>query len=182
MDSILFASDARTFVTRSRIVEKVLSAQSREGESREIRSLFITAVFAGLTLPGLGASRARAEDHPHLHAALYEMRHARAQLKEARHDFGGHRVKALEALDEAILQIDKALKAVGDNAKGIEPGKDVYKGYANFPHIRHALVEAKEARGELKEAAHDYKGHREKAVLALDRVVEQLDRALQHAR
>jgi L-lactate utilization protein LutB len=146
------------------------------------RSLFVTAVFAGLPLLGLGASRAAAEDHPRLHAALYEMRQARTELKEAKHDFGGHRAKALEALDEAISQIDKALKAVGDDVKSKDPGKDVYKGYANFPHIRRTLVEAREARTELKDAAHDYKGHREKAVQALDEVITQLDKALKYAR
>jgi hypothetical protein len=148
----------------------------------KICSWFLTTAFAGLVLTSLGAPRARAEEHPHLHAALYEMRQAHTQLKEARHDFGGHRAKALEALDDAIQQIDRALKAVGDNTKGHEPNKEVYREYANFPHIRHALVEAKEARAELKDAAHDYKGHREKAVVALDRVIEQLDKALKHAR
>jgi len=146
------------------------------------RSLLVTAVFAGMSLLALGASRAAAEEHPRLHAALYELREARVELKEAKHDFGGHRVKALEALDEAISQVDKALRAVGDNIKSVNPGKDTYKGYANYPHIRHALVEAKEARKELKDASHNYKGHREKAVLALDEVIEQLNKALKYAR
>lgn len=146
------------------------------------RSLLVTTVFTALAVLGLGAPRAAAEEHPRLHAALYELRHARTELKEARHDFGGHRAKALEALDDAITQVEKALKAVDDNVKGVDPGKDAYKGYANHPHIRHALVEAKEARTELKEAAHDYKGHRAKAVEALDAVVDQLDKALKFAR
>jgi L-lactate utilization protein LutB len=146
------------------------------------RSLLVTTAFAGLALMGLGASRAAAEEHPRLHAALYEMRQARTELKDARHDFGGHRAKALEALDEAISQIEKALKAVGDDGKGKDPGKDAYKGYANCPHIRHAVVEAKEAKAELKAAAHDYKGHREKAVEALDAVVDQLGKALKFAK
>jgi len=146
------------------------------------RSLFLSAAFVGLTLLGLSASRAAAEEHPRLHAALYELRHARTELKEARHDFGGHRAKALEALDYAIEQIDQALRAVGDNVKGVDPGKVVYKGYANYPHIRHALAEAGLARTELKNAAHDYKGHRAKAVEALDVVIIQLDKALLYAK
>ena len=146
------------------------------------RSLLVTTAFAGLTLLGFAVPRAAAVEHPRLHAALHEMREARTQLKEARHDFGGHRAKALEALDNAITQVEKALKAVGDNVKGVEPGKEVYKGYANYPHIRHAVVEAREARAELKDAAHDYKGHREKAVLALDEVIDQLGKALKYAR
>jgi hypothetical protein len=120
--------------------------------------------------------------HPRLHVALYELRHARTELKEAKHDFGGHRVKAIEALDVAINQIEKALKAVDDNVKGTAPGKDSYKEFANHPHIHRALIESKEARTALKEAAHDYKGHRVKAIEALDEVVVQLDKALKYAR
>jgi L-lactate utilization protein LutB len=146
------------------------------------RSLLVTALFSGLTLLGPGAPRASAEEHARLHAALYEMRHARTELKDAKHDFGGHREKAVEALDEAISQIDRALKSVGDNIKGSDPGKNTYKAYPNHPHIRHALHEAREARAELTSAAHDYKGHREKAVEALDRVIDQLEKALKFAR
>jgi hypothetical protein len=146
------------------------------------RSLCLTALFATLTVLGLAPPRAAAAEHPRLHVALYELRHARTELKEARHDFGGHRAEALEALDGAITQIERALRAVGDNVKGIEPRKDVYKRYGNHPHIRQALVEAREARTELKEASHDYKGHREKAVRALDEVIDQLDTALRFAR
>jgi hypothetical protein len=146
------------------------------------RSLLVTAVLSALSLVGVAAPRAAAEEHPRLHAALFEMRHARTELREARHDFGGHRVKALEALDAAITQVEKALRAVGDNVRGIDPGKAVYRGYANHPHIRHALAEARAARTELVEAAHDYKGHRAKAVEALDRVINQLGMALQYAK
>jgi hypothetical protein len=98
------------------------------------------------------------------------------------HDFGGHRARALDALDDALTQVEKALRAVDDNVKGVDPGKDAYKHYVNHPHIRHALVEAMAARTELKEAAHDYKGHRAKAVDALDAVIDQLDKALKYAR
>jgi hypothetical protein len=142
------------------------------------RKLLATALVAGLTLLSLDTSRASAEEHPRLHSALFEMRHARTDLKEAKHDFGGHRARAVAALDEAIIQVDKALKAVGDNIRGKPAGKDAYKGYANHPHIRHALGEAREARAELRAAAHDYKGHREKAVQALNEVIDQLEKAL----
>jgi L-lactate utilization protein LutB len=146
------------------------------------RSLFATALFVGLALPGSFAARASADEHGRLHAALYEMRHARTELKEAKHDFGGHRAKALEALDEAIDQVDKALHAVGDTNRGYEPGKGIYKGYHDFPHVRHALQEVREARTELKDARHDYKGHREKAVAALDHAADQLEKAIKFAR
>jgi L-lactate utilization protein LutB len=134
-----------------------------------------------LGLLAFATPRACAE-HPLLHAALSEMREARTELKEGRHDFGGHRAKALEALDYAIVQVEKALRAVGDNVKGAPFPKDAYRGYSNHPHVRHALVAARDARNELSDAAHDYKGHRVKALEAMDAVVHQLDEALKYAR
>lgn len=50
------------------------------------------------------------EHHPHIHHALKELREARKELKEAAHDFGGHREEALKAVDEAIAQLKTALK------------------------------------------------------------------------
>ena len=50
------------------------------------------------------------EHHPHIHKAIEELREAKKELKEADHDFGGHREKALKACDEAIEQLEKALK------------------------------------------------------------------------
>jgi L-lactate utilization protein LutB len=147
-----------------------------------LRYRYVVMIGAALATLNLTALRGLAEEHPRLHAALYELRHARTELKEAKHDFGGHRAKALEALNAAITQIDQALKAVGDNRKSVDPGADIYKSYVNHPHIRHALVESRKARTELKEAAHDYKGHRAKAVAALDEVIGQLEKALKYAR
>lgn len=49
------------------------------------------------------------ERHPHIRHAIKELKAAREELKEAAHDFGGHRVDALKAVDEAILQLDAAL-------------------------------------------------------------------------
>jgi hypothetical protein len=50
------------------------------------------------------------ERHPHIHRAIGELREARHELKEADHDFGGHRKEALEAVDVAIKQLELALK------------------------------------------------------------------------
>jgi hypothetical protein len=142
----------------------------------------VTTLVAALALLGLAGSIAVAEEHPRLHVALYELRHARTDLKNAGTNFGGHKKAALEALNDAIKQVEEALEAVDDNTKGTDPGKDTYKNYANFPHIRHALAAAKDAREELKEAAHTYKGHRAAAVKALDSVVDELKEAIRFAK
>lgn len=48
--------------------------------------------------------------HPHLHHALHELHHAHHQLKESRHEFGGHREAALRDIHAAIVQIELMLK------------------------------------------------------------------------
>jgi len=50
------------------------------------------------------------EAHPHIRAALHELREARRELETAAHDFGGHRKEAIEAVDNAIKQLQEALE------------------------------------------------------------------------
>lgn len=44
--------------------------------------------------------------HPHIHEALESMRAAKHHLESAAHDFEGHRVKAIEHLDQAIHEAE----------------------------------------------------------------------------
>jgi hypothetical protein len=46
------------------------------------------------------------ERHPHIDEALESMRAAKHHLESAEHDFGGHRVKAIEHLDRAIHEAE----------------------------------------------------------------------------
>jgi hypothetical protein len=50
------------------------------------------------------------EQHPHIRAALQELREARHELETAAHDFGGHRKEAIESVDNAIKQLQLALQ------------------------------------------------------------------------
>jgi hypothetical protein len=50
------------------------------------------------------------ERHPHIRKAIAELREAKKELQKADHDFGGHRVEAIEAVDTAIKQLEVALK------------------------------------------------------------------------
>jgi hypothetical protein len=49
-------------------------------------------------------------DHPEIHEAINSLRHAREHLDHAAHDFGGHRVEAIRAIDEALHQLDVCLR------------------------------------------------------------------------
>lgn len=56
------------------------------------------------------AAKAEPEPHPEIREALESLRRARKHLAEAAHDFGGHRVDALKATDEAIRQLEICLR------------------------------------------------------------------------
>lgn len=56
------------------------------------------------------AAKADPEPHPEIREALESLRRARKHMAEAAHDFGGHRVDALKATDEAIRQLEICLR------------------------------------------------------------------------
>jgi len=65
----------------------------------------------GLSNPAIApAAPPAAEPHPEIHAAINSLRHAREHLNHAAHDFGGHRVEAIAAIDRAIEQLEICLK------------------------------------------------------------------------
>jgi hypothetical protein len=53
---------------------------------------------------------AQSERHPEIEAAIHALENAKHHLQDARHDFGGHRVDALRATDEAIHQLQICLQ------------------------------------------------------------------------
>lgn len=60
--------------------------------------------------PATPAAATPAEPHPQIREALESLRRAKAHMEHAAHDFGGHRVEALKATDEAIRQLEICLK------------------------------------------------------------------------
>jgi hypothetical protein len=143
--------------------------------------------FGAVAIFGLTTLCARATEpmhpHHHLHHALWELRDARKELKDAKHNFGGHREKALLAVEAAIKQLDKALKNAGDNIKGAPTRGDLretYKTYAHHPHIHHALHECRHAHKQLEESKHDFGGHRKAALHDIHHAIIQLELCLKH--
>ena len=51
-----------------------------------------------------------AERHPEIREAIEALRRAKAHMEHAAHDFGGHRVEAIHATDEALHQLEECLK------------------------------------------------------------------------
>ncbi len=50
------------------------------------------------------------EPHPEINAAIRSLERAKLHLQRAAHDFGGHRVEAIRAIDGALEQLKLALQ------------------------------------------------------------------------
>lgn len=73
---------------------------------------FVSGVALGVLL-SIGGATLMAQNekamHPRIATAIAALKDARAYMQSAPHDFGGHRVEAIRATDEAIKQLDFAL-------------------------------------------------------------------------
>ncbi len=69
----------------------------------------ILAILALGFLLGFGASSLAREPHPAIHKAQKQLMNARNTLEHAAHDFGGHRVKAIQHIDAALDELQQAL-------------------------------------------------------------------------
>jgi len=80
-----------------------------------VSASMMTALFFALTLPTavsnvVAAPAPAPPPHPEIRAAINAIDRARTHLNEAAHDFGGHRVDAIKALDEAQKQLNICLQ------------------------------------------------------------------------
>jgi hypothetical protein len=67
------------------------------------------AVPAAATQPA-AVPAALPEPHPEIREAIESLRRAKEHLEHAAHDFGGHRVEAIKAIDESLHQLQDCLK------------------------------------------------------------------------
>jgi hypothetical protein len=67
------------------------------------------AIPAAVPTPAPNAAAA-AEPHPEIREAIASLRRAKEHMEHAAHDFGGHRVEALRATDDAIRQLEICLR------------------------------------------------------------------------
>ena len=143
----------------------------------------LTVVPALLMLALTADAQDGKQKFPRMHVALHELREARKELKDAPHDFGGHRAKAQKGVEAAITQIDAALIAAGDDTKGIHqrsPG--AAKRYPNYPAMNLCLVALRDAQEDVREAKTDFGGRRAEILHDVHFAITQLELAIKHAK
>ncbi len=77
----------------------------------------IIILVTGILIGGAAGSLAGIHQ-PHMIAALDALKRAKAELQQGEHDKGGHRVKALEFVDRAIMQTEKGIEAGERDERG----------------------------------------------------------------
>ena len=137
----------------------------------------LAALLMGLPLL-LAAPRAGTQEggpFAHLASAIYEMREAKAELKEER--FKRHREQAVKDLDAAIEETERALKDAKIEFRryvGPKNPKEYYRGYKDYPHLDSAVIELREAK---KEIEREKRGDFVRAVKAIDVAIARVDEA-----
>ena len=76
--------------------------------SKSMRIMLIGTVVAMSASFAAGFALAA---QPHMQAALHALRNSKAELEAAIPDKGGHRVKALGLIDEAITEVQAGITA-----------------------------------------------------------------------
>ena len=77
---------------------------------KRLLTLAALGIFTlGFAYPAV-APAAAPEPHPEIRAAINSLRNAKNHLEHADHDFGGHRVEAIAAVDHALEQLNVCLK------------------------------------------------------------------------
>ncbi|MBC5800957.1 MAG: hypothetical protein GIX03_05970 [Candidatus Eremiobacteraeota bacterium] len=74
----------------------------------------ITAIAASAFLVGAAVPTIAFESHPELRAGLNNLMAARADLNKGSHDFHGYRVKAIGEINEAINDVNMAMRSDQD--------------------------------------------------------------------
>jgi hypothetical protein len=112
----------------------------------------------------------------HLQMALYELREAKEDVRE----LGGvpqrERIEILGQIDTAIAKLKDIIIATGGKLEYIKPAQRLE--FPNFQHIRHAIAAMKTAREQLRIQEGVPEEARRTALREIDRVIRQLDDAL----
>ncbi|HUK91651.1 MAG TPA: hypothetical protein VLZ81_14710 [Blastocatellia bacterium] len=130
-----------------------------------------------------------APPHPLITRAINACENAKGALQDAAHDFCGHRVEALGAVDNALGLLHRAIECQEGHADVVSlplPSNDFDNvstgGGQPFPRIRQAINALQNARADLADAAHVYCGHRAEALGAVDHALDQLHKAVECAK
>jgi hypothetical protein len=104
-------------------------------------------------------------DQPFMQAARANLQTAKSELQKAIPDKGGHRVRAIELVNDAIREVNAgiAFDRRHNHARSLTV-ETLFFGAPDQPHMQNALTALESARDNLDKATADKGGHRAKAL------------------
>jgi hypothetical protein len=138
----------------------------------------VVALGVAFALTG-GIVVARAAGHPEINDAYRRLMRAQYLVQHSCHQLGGHREAALKHVEAALNQLKLAAQTVHASlpaASGSGPITNI--SGSMHPRIQEAINQCREAKRHLASAAHDFGGHRTKAVQDIDGALAELRLAM----
>jgi hypothetical protein len=75
-----------------------------------MKKLLIVGGMLGAFVLGLSTPALTQMDHPRIRAAQEHLERAKEELRNAAHDYRGHRAKAIEHVDKALEECHRAME------------------------------------------------------------------------
>ena len=125
-----------------------------------------------------GVIAGAAPDQPYMRAARSDLQTAKNQLQQANANKGGHRVKAIALVNQAIAQTNAGIAY--DRRHNHAAALNV--GTADQPHMTAALAALESAKNNLDRASSDKGGHRAKAIDLVKDAIDEVKKGIDAAR
>jgi hypothetical protein len=129
---------------------------------------------AAVLLVAAAAASAFAPDQPRMQAARADLQAARAQLRNATTDKGGHRNRALEHIDAALSEVAAGIR--------FDRRHDDENAAPDQPRMQEALDKLQSARSNLEAATDDKGGHRVKALDHVNKAIDEVKKGIEYDR
>jgi flagellin-like hook-associated protein FlgL len=136
-----------------------------------------------VTLLMAGVIAGAAPDQPFMQAARADLQTAKSELQRATPDKGGHRVKALTLVNQAIAQVNQgiAFDRRHNHASALNV-ETLFAAMPDQPHMTAALAALESARNNLDRATSDKGGHRQKALDLVKDAISEVKKGIDAAR
>lgn len=117
---------------------------------------------------------AGAADQPFMQSARADLQTAKHELQIATHDKEGHRVKAIDLVNQAIAEVNAgiAYDRRHNHVSAIVPIVDQ-------PHMQTALTALESAKNNLEQASSDKGGHRVKALDLVKDAIKEVKKGIE---
>lgn len=139
-----------------------------------------------LVLSIAAVSFAGVPDQPYMQAARTDLQKARAALKRAEHNKGGHRATAIGLINSAIVEVNLGINFdqrfirrrnhANSIVRDISPG--VVSTAVDQPNMRAALDHLQNAKRNLQSATADKGGHRKNAIDLVNQAIAEVNRGI----